>query len=697
MPMTACRNNRILAPTSQRGVIAISAAVMMLALFSFLALTVDTGRLFLIKRTMQKQSDLAALETALLYCRDQSMDAAQRLSVAQDVLSSERNNFQGELNNVQVELGQVTSTTDTEGRSFRQFTVDEDGKAIKVTLRRTVRASVFQQLMPSGSRSLTFVTSSVAEACQPAAQLTMRSNLATIDSSRSALLNTLLGGLLGTTLSLGVGDWQSLLDTNLNLLSYVDALATELNLDVGDYDSVLSTDLTIGELLDVAADVLQAGGNTAAINALDLISVAIPPGTPLVALGDLLEVQTGTEEAGLDTNLQLMQLVQGSIQFANKESGISAGIPIDLGIVTAYVQIQVTEPPQFSAIGNPEYAKNDPYGPDAIYVRSSQIKAFTSLSLPIVSALDPLLSSPLVSSITNVVNDLLSLNLLGVLSNLLCVDCQNEMIDIKALSSSGSPSASSSRIDVLVSAGNGQARVTGYDCDNTNDEKSLTSTAHSSAASIAIGQMTADNAFSSDPLSVDPVPILDIGKITVRRTCVLLICGYSYKKGNDWVSDPKDADRTPFAGGGIGLRFTPSDTSDQFSSPSSQPLTHENYPDETYLPELYEELTDDAFRTITSAGIVNDITNDILGNISIEFYEPEDNGIGGDGLGGVIYLLGSVVNPLLSGVINLLDDALAPLLDGILNNILGLLGASLAEAEVGAAMSCESDKVRLVM
>ena len=64
---TVSRKTFVSPLAGQRGVIAISAAVMMLALIAFLALTVDAGRLFLTKRTLQKQADLAALETALMY------------------------------------------------------------------------------------------------------------------------------------------------------------------------------------------------------------------------------------------------------------------------------------------------------------------------------------------------------------------------------------------------------------------------------------------------------------------------------------------------------------------------------------------------------------------------------------------------------------------------------------------------------
>lgn len=664
---------------SQRGVATIFAVMMMLSLMTFLAVVTDTGRLYLEKRTLQKNADLAALETALLYCRDQTMDPTAMDAAALNVLS--RNNFQG---------------TSGEGGNST-VTVTQSGKAVTVNLAYTVRASLFGQLLSNGFVNLN--ARATAKACEPTAQLTMRSNLLNIDSSNSALLNSLLGGFLGTTLNLNVGDWQSLVDTNLNLLSYFDALATELSLDAGNYDGVLNTAISVGDLIDVAADALQTGGNTAAINALGFLSAAIPGATPLIELGDLLNIQSGTEKEALNTNLQLMQLVQGAIQLANLQSGIDASIPVNLGIANATLRIKITEPPQYSAVGNPELAKDAPYGVNEIYVRSSQIKVFTSLNLPILNTLEPLLNNSLISGVTNMANDLLSLNLLKAVGDLLCIGtCGGEIIHIKALSSNNPSESSSSRIDVLISAGEGQARVTDYDCNSTSGGKSLTSSSRSSVASVVIGKMTANNALSNDSLIVKPIPIIDIGKVTAKKSCITsLICGpASYKKGASWVSDPNNADRIAFAGGGIGISFPQEENSSDITNPPSQALTHENAPDENYLPEINQELTDNAFQSISSQGIVSDINNNVLSNINFVFYEPENSGIGGNGLGSLISLLGgTVINPLLDGVTNLLSSALAPLLDNVLNNVLDLLGASLANAEVGAALTCENDKVRL--
>ncbi len=76
---------------------------------------------------------------------------------------------------------------------------------------------------------------------------------------------------------------------------------------------------------------------------------------------------------------------------------------------------------------------------------------------------------------------------------------------------------------------------------------------------------------------------------------------------------------------------------------------------------------------------------------------PADGAIGGNGLGTVLSLVGSSANTLVSTISSTLSATLSSVLDPLLNQTLQLLGANLAETEVGAGLTCENDKVRLVM
>ncbi|MFT5033260.1 MAG: putative membrane protein, partial [Bacteroidia bacterium] len=72
----------------QRGAIAIMAASMLTAVLLFTALAVDTGRLYLEKRNLQQQADIAALEAAQLYCSGFDSIATVEASIKAALLSS---------------------------------------------------------------------------------------------------------------------------------------------------------------------------------------------------------------------------------------------------------------------------------------------------------------------------------------------------------------------------------------------------------------------------------------------------------------------------------------------------------------------------------------------------------------------------------------------------------------------------------
>ncbi|MEX1666131.1 pilus assembly protein TadG-related protein [Zhongshania arctica] len=666
--MQAQRLTRDRLPHYQRGVTTLFAVLMMLSLLTFVAVVTDTGRLYLEKRSLQKNADLAAMETALLYCRDHSLDVESLTIADMNVLSASRNDFRGNDTNSGV-------------------VVTRNGNAVTVVLSYGVPASLFEQLLPSDDNTVNLSASATAKACEPTALLSIRSSIATVDGG---LLNSVLGGLLGTTLNLTVGDWESLIDTNINLLSYFDALASEVGVTAGDYDSLLTSSISLADLLDVGANVLSADGASAvAVSALESISADIPLATPNINLAEILAIQNDASKTSLDVNLPLMQLVESSIQLANSNSSIAADVDVALGIADATVRLKVTEPAQ-TAIGNPDLAAVDPYGNNAIYVDTAQVKAFVSLDLPIVGALlnnlTALLSAPLVSDVSNVVNSLLSLNLIGALGDILClVTCVDEkdQVDIQILASP--------RIDIAITAGSGEARLIDADCD-MDGTKILNADVSTSVASVALGQFGTDtedassNVFSSDPLTVDPIPLIDIGTIRVRKTCVIIFgCSYQYQRGAGWTSDKALADRQAFAGGGIGLKL---DTTILGDGPESL-ATFENNPDDTYLPDVKADI-ENSFQAFSADDPVASIASTLTG-VELQFYEPSNGNL----LGGVLSLVGATASTLVSDINGILAAALSPVLDPLVNELLDTLGVSLANAEVGAALTCENDKVRL--
>ncbi|MDF1691038.1 MAG: pilus assembly protein TadG-related protein [Zhongshania sp.] len=642
-------------PTQQAGVTTILAVLMMLSLLTFLAVVTDTGRLYLEKRTLQKNADLAAMETALIYCRDQTLDVESLTLDDMLVLSATRNDFKGDATN-------------------SSLAVTRAGYAITVNLSHKVPTSLFAQLLPTGDNETNLSAQATAKACEPTAQLSIRSNgIVALDSSDSPLLNPILGGLLGANISLTTGDWESLISTNISLLSYFDALVLDLGLGVGNYDSLLTTDVGVGKLLNIAADVLESSGaSNIAVNALENLEIAaLSVTTPDIQLGELLTLQPDVDKVALDTNLQALQLVQGAIQLANSKSTVSTDIAINLpGLAGVTLRLNVIEPPQISAIGNPEdaIADTDHSGSEEIYVRTAAIRALVSVNLPILSSIAGLANAvtDLTAPITTVLNDLLNLNLVSALSGLVgsLVGIPYEVTDIKLV-------PGTTRIDISLDIGASEAYVSDYQCGSALD-KSLTVDGTTSLANLRIGQLNIDEPTepnyvfgSMAPPEVSPIPLVDIGV----KTCRVFLAVISTCQN-----------RRPFEGGGLGLMVN-LDEEDGFLSAQFS----EEYIDPPLIgePPLY--------KNFSGEDIVGSLSG-VLGGIELEAYEPD----GGGGLGGVLNLTAGtldIVNSILNPIIN---GLLSPLLDPLLNTLLNTLGLSLANSEVGANLTCENDKVRLI-
>ncbi|WP_269618432.1 pilus assembly protein TadG-related protein [Zhongshania sp. BJYM1] len=645
-------------PQRQRGVTTILAVLMMLSLFTFLAVVTDTGRLYLAKRSLQKDADLAAMETALRYCRDQSLDVEAMTLADLDVLSPARNNFKGNNTNSTVTMTRVDN-------------------AVTASISYRVPASLFEQLLPSDDNEINLTASATAKACEPSAKLGISTNLLEVN-----LLNGVLGELLGTNIALTLASWQGLADVDINLLDFTNALAS-VGISVAQ-DGLITGTASVADILDVAATVLSNAGGDSAVAASILENEIVDQviASPNIALGSILSVASTDPDSALDVGLNVLDLVKGVIYLGGKDNETVVDVPIALlGLADVVVKLQITEAPQF-AIGNPELAKADPYGNNAIYVQTAQIKTFISLELPILGTLDSVLTNPLISDITDTANSLLSLNLIDVLGDILClVGCvqEKDKVDIDFLSTP--------RVDIAVYGGRGEARVTDYKCDGG---KSLDVDTTTSTLSVVLGQFgdnvaeAESNVFSTSPLVPEPLPILDIGSVHVKKTCVLAICSYQYKKGSGWTSDINQADRQAYTGGGIGLAL---DTEVVGDGPTGQTIS--DNPDATCLPGVKDELNFNCADFEATDPLSSLVTT--LSGVQPEFYTPSNGNV----LGTVTSLVGATANTLISTISSLISSTLSPILDPVLNSLLKTLGVSLANAEVGAALTCENDKVRL--
>ena len=371
-------------PARQRGAIGLVAALTLGLAMMFMLLVLDSGRLYLEQRKLQRVADVAALEAVT---RDG--DCLANLTAARYATESATRN------GLTVADGITLTTTcgvlQTGADKLRSFTPDASKKAaIRVIATRVVPTSIaagvgalFSPGPVSLNTRLTATAVGAPAVLPPLAMLTIGSTALVVDSSKSAALNLLLGKMLGGSLNLSAVGWQGLVDTNINLLSYLNQLALDVNVSAGNYTELLNKKIKLTQLLDTAITVLQAGGTTTNVAVSGLTDLKVVAGSTELALGQLLQLQTGTPSSALNTHLQVFQLVEAFVQLANSQNGIVVDLPLNIpALVNGSVRVKVIEPPQLSAVGNPALAKANPMGPDRIFVRTAQVRTVLSLNLP---------------------------------------------------------------------------------------------------------------------------------------------------------------------------------------------------------------------------------------------------------------------------------------------------------------------------
>ncbi|WP_439863319.1 pilus assembly protein TadG-related protein [Pseudomonas antarctica] len=640
----------------QRGAIGLMAVGVLAFVLVFTLLIVDSGRLSLEKRKLQGVADTAALEAV----SRNGTCLAGLTAAAYAAQSAGRNQFVvGNGNTLVTRCGAVT--TAASGR--RVFAENPAlSSAIQVDVSKTVLTSVASGMwaLAAGKPvSLNSVLTATAVAAMPPptlAQLTLNSTLASVDTASASLLAPLFSGMLGGSVNLTLAGWNGLVNTNINLLSYLDQLAIDLQVTAGNYTQLLSTNVTAAQLIQAAITVLNKNGATVdVLTALGSLKIAAINQAPLT-VGQLLQLQTGTAAAALNANLQVFQLIQGVVQLSSSQSAAAVTLPVNLlGLANITTQVKVIEPPKLSAIGDPRLAAANPQGPNQIYVRTAQVRTQVTISLPLLNGLSGLSTAvnDLVGPLTPVVSSLLSLNLVTTINSALCLlgaGCQQ--LDLRVL-------PGNLPLNIVLDAGGASSYVTAYSCPTGNaGTKSLTTSTTTSVASLNIGNIS--NAFSSTlPMTVAPLALIDIGTKTCHKILGIGSC---------------DA-RVPFAGGGIALKVqSPIVGSVQTQVFSS--TTPFATPPNVGLTPTYQAAT-------PATNVVSSLSATLNG-VGLTAYQPVGNNPLGALAQGVVALIGGV-NNIVSPVV---DNLLGSLLNPILNNLLSMLGISLANVNVGANLSC---------
>lgn len=191
-------------------------------------------------------------------------------------------------------------------------------------------------------------------ACTAGACISAGPRLVSVDSTQSPLLNLLFSALLpGTSLNLSVADWNSLAGANVNL----NALLTQLNggVTVSDPSQVLNTNISLGQLRAAMVQVLQADGQTAAANVLNVLPLGVAGTSGSIRLADILQVALPTGSLAT-VRLNVLDLLTGGVQLYNFRNVLTTPTPITVntaalglnGVANVRLWAQVIEPPSYT-------------------------------------------------------------------------------------------------------------------------------------------------------------------------------------------------------------------------------------------------------------------------------------------------------------------------------------------------------------
>lgn len=254
--MTGFQLDRRFFFTDRSGSINIMAAVSTAFVIGVLALGVDYGNLTLQRRTLQNETDLAAIVAA------SQIDKAEEAAL---------DHFARNGNRIGVKHGDTLLTRQGQFPFDRLDTLDGiDGYAEIVKGRYTPDSSV-----PSGERfvagrtpynAVTVTTTATgelffADSIAPEPDIAVKSTASTnaraafsvgsrLASLNGGVLNKVLGRLLGTELSLSVMDYRALLDADVELFAFTNSLATRLHLTGVTYDELLRADMKLGDFIE---------------------------------------------------------------------------------------------------------------------------------------------------------------------------------------------------------------------------------------------------------------------------------------------------------------------------------------------------------------------------------------------------------------------------------------------------------------
>lgn len=319
----------------RRGAVAVVAAVVGGLLCLFTAAVIDLGVLVLHTRRVQGAADLAALSAVRNLAQGEgavwrAAQATVEANVAPDVSVT-----------VATALG-VYTPDPAKARNDRFMTGGVKPNAARVEV--SSRAPMFftPLLLGRDQVRVTRRATATTGGGTPKAMISIGSRLARLDGG---VANQVLGGLTGSKVSLSVMDYRRLIDLDVNLLGFTDALANDLGVQVGDYDRLLATQVDAARALRVLERV-AGGQDGGALGKLASASV----GTK-VRLGDLIGLEARAPDGireGLDVSVSAMDLVMATLEVGGGDRQVALNLGVPAGLADLKTSLAIGERPNRS-------------------------------------------------------------------------------------------------------------------------------------------------------------------------------------------------------------------------------------------------------------------------------------------------------------------------------------------------------------
>lgn len=318
----------------QHGAVAVLAVIWLSIAIAALG-AIDIGNVFFVRRQLQSTADLAAMAAVQVISTSGACTTAT--TAAQQNASS--NGFTAD--GTKTILNTTCGRWDTSSSTY----FGTSGNPLNAVQVQTSQVVPYFFLGPS--RTVTATATAFASNIDA---FSLGTGIATINTQQSALLNAILGGLLKTSVSLSVGDVQSLASAHIKLGDLMVALGAST------MQGLLSTTVSYQNLMVAMVKALQAGGDTVDAAILQTLAVAIPGGQN-VTVGDggtsapgLLSLGLANPNAATTATINAFDALLVAAQIAQRSPdgtvGNAPAINVTAGLAgVAGISLQIINPP----------------------------------------------------------------------------------------------------------------------------------------------------------------------------------------------------------------------------------------------------------------------------------------------------------------------------------------------------------------